>query len=147
LNLQSSIVTGVIAERRDVVKVPLVFLAEEEVFEGSEHASLAACNHILFSILEDAVIQAELLWIKIVVVSAEVVLLATLNRVVEDQGRSNYTLRRCTNIASCGETSFNVAASAVTCMRRLTEIPRWAAPGIVLWKRTCGCIRRVGNKG
>jgi hypothetical protein len=122
-------------------------LAEENVSEGGEHASLAACHHILFSILEDAIIQTELLWIEIVVVSAKVVLLATLNRVVEDQGRSNHTLRRCADISSCRETSFNITASAVTCMRRLTEIPRWAAPGIVLWKRTCGRVRRVDNKG
>lgn len=147
MNLQSSIITGVIAERRDAVNVPLGFLAEEKVSEGREHVSLVVCHHILLNIVEDAVIQTELPWIEIVVVSAEVVLLATLNRVVEDQGRSNCTLRRCTDIASCGETRFNVAASAVTCMRRLTEIPRWAAPGIVIWKRTCRRIRRVGNKG
>lgn len=147
MNLQSSIVTGVIAERRDAVKVPLVFLAEEKVSERRENASLGACHHILLSIVEDAVIQTEVLRIEIVVVSAEVVLLTTLNSVVEDQGRRNYTFRRCTDIASCGETSFNVATRTVTCVRRLTEIPRWAAPCIVLRKRTCGRICRVGNKG
>jgi hypothetical protein len=84
LRLQSSIVTGVITEWRDVSKVPLVFLADEKVPQGRENASLSARNHILLSILEDTVIQTELLWIEIVVVTAEVVLLAILDRMVED---------------------------------------------------------------
>jgi hypothetical protein len=146
LRLESSIVTAIIAERRDAVIVSLVFLPGDKVSEGREQASLLASNDELFCKLEDAVIKTKLLWIEVVIVTAEVVLLAALCGMIEDQGRSNYTLRRCTNIASCRETSFHVTASAVSSVWRLTEIPRRAAPGVVVRKSSCGRVGWIGYK-
>lgn len=132
MRLQSSIVTAVIAERRHVANGSLLFLCDSKVPKWQECAALAVNDRVHFRILEDGVVQTKVLWIEVVVVPAEVVLLTSLDRVVEDQWRSRNTLQRGADIASRGETGFNVTASTVTRVRRPTEISRRTTPGVVV---------------
>lgn len=146
MRLQSSIVTAVIAERRHVANRSLLFLRDRKVPKWQECAALAVDDRVQFRILEDSVVQTKVLWIEVVVVPAEVVLLTSLDRVVEDQWRSRNTLRRGADIASRGETGFNITASTVTRVRRPTETSGRATPGVVVGERTCRRICRIGDK-
>lgn len=146
MRLQSGIVTAVIADVRHVSSRSLFFLRDSKVPKWQECAALAVDDRVHFRILENGVVQTKLLGVEVVVVSAEVVLLAFLDRVVENQWRSRNTLRRGADIASRGETGFNVTASTVTRVRRPTEISRGTTPGVVVGERTCGRICGVGDK-